>query len=381
VKNSIAADKDYFPFIDGLRGIAILMVVAVHTSQRIGNAAAGSFRFPALEHIVNSGARGVQLFFMLSSFTLFSSSKRRFMVDQFPKLSFYIRRAFRILPFWWIMVLFYVIREHQRLQEAFPSLFLYFGFIRFRPGTEVFPVGWSIFVEETFYLLLPVVFGYVLSLTAAVRFAVATWVLSFLWVIFAPKLGVPDTNAFIGLFPLTQWFCFGLGILAFYVFKHDLFKSEILSKKTAGLALDGIAFALLCAFVTGSDLHSAAIALSTMLMAAMHPAGIFGKIARNPILMRFGGYCYSIYLFHMALLDYFVPLTYRYITRAGLMPGWLRLWVDARFLIAFPVIALLSLGLGYLTFNGIEKPCVQLGRKVIAKLRPFHAAFLRQKRV
>jgi len=373
MKNSIAADKDYFPFIDGLRGIAILMVVAIHTSQRIGNDAAGSFHFLTLENVVNSGARGVQLFFMLSAFTLFSSSKRRFLVDQFPRLSFYIRRAFRILPFWWLMVLFYVIREHQRLQEAFPSLFLYFGFIRFRAGTEVFPVGWSIFVEETFYLLLPVVFGYVLSLTSAVRFAIVTWLLSFAWLFLAPKLGVPGTNSFIGLFPLAQWYCFGLGILAFYLYKHERFKLEILSKRTTALAVDGIAIALLCAFVTSDLQGAAALALFTMFIAAGNPRGVFGKIARNPLLMRFGGYCYSIYLFHMALLDYFVPLAYRRMAQAGLMPGWLGLWVDARFLLAFTVIAFLSLGLGYFTFNGIEKPCVVLGRKVIAKLKPIEA--------
>ena len=58
------------------------------------------FIWPALQ----AGARGVQLFFMLSAFTLFASSKVRFARDRFPALNFYVRRAFRILPLWWAAV-------------------------------------------------------------------------------------------------------------------------------------------------------------------------------------------------------------------------------------------------------------------------------------
>ncbi len=63
LKTSIAEEEGYFPYIDGLRGIAILMVVLVHTSQYVGNTHTGSFSNSYLESLVNAGARGVQLFF------------------------------------------------------------------------------------------------------------------------------------------------------------------------------------------------------------------------------------------------------------------------------------------------------------------------------
>lgn len=36
-----------------------------------------------------------------------------------------------------------------------------FGFIRFIPNIELVPPAWSLFVEETFYLMLPFLFLYI----------------------------------------------------------------------------------------------------------------------------------------------------------------------------------------------------------------------------
>jgi hypothetical protein len=75
--DSIADTRYYLSFIDGLRGLAILMVLAVHTSQFVGNDGKGIFLIPWIVPYLNAGARGVQLFFLLSAFTLFSSSRAR----------------------------------------------------------------------------------------------------------------------------------------------------------------------------------------------------------------------------------------------------------------------------------------------------------------
>ena len=45
---SIALKESYFSVIDGLRGIAILMILTVHTSQAAGNEHIGSFTIIAL---------------------------------------------------------------------------------------------------------------------------------------------------------------------------------------------------------------------------------------------------------------------------------------------------------------------------------------------
>src|SRR6266404_5384390 len=87
--STVAERKQVLPYVDGLRGVAILMVITYHLAQQ-----SGAFKVHALGALVGAGDRGVQLFFILSAFTLFTSSQKRFQTDRLPRLSFYIRRAF-----------------------------------------------------------------------------------------------------------------------------------------------------------------------------------------------------------------------------------------------------------------------------------------------
>jgi len=150
---SIAERKYYYPYIDGLRGIAVLMVLIVHTSQYVGNVHSGSFRFSFVEGFINSGARGVQLFFILSAFTLFNSSWVRYKVEKYAKLNFYIRRIFRILPFWIFVVICmaFIIGANHDINRIVTNISFAFGFVRFRPHVELVTGGWTLFVEESFF--------------------------------------------------------------------------------------------------------------------------------------------------------------------------------------------------------------------------------------
>jgi peptidoglycan/LPS O-acetylase OafA/YrhL len=222
---SIADKNIHLASIDGLRGIAVLMVLAVHTSQRVGNVAIGSFSSPTLEQFINAGARGVQLFFLLSAFTLFRSSKIKFDREMWPRRNFYIRRAFRILPLWWLVTALYTVLGNGDFMASVPSFLMYFGFIRYAPGVDIFPLGWSIFTEETFYLLLPLIFGFVTSIRRACMFFMALLSLALVWRVFAPSFSVPNQGEFIFLFPLSHWFCFGLGILLFLIYEQKSWKA------------------------------------------------------------------------------------------------------------------------------------------------------------
>ena len=85
-----------FAYIDALRGYAILMVIAVHSSQY--------FRDLPLQALLDQGARGVQLFFVASAITLCMSWTAR--DDGAPP--FYVRRFFRIAPMFYLALLFFV---------------------------------------------------------------------------------------------------------------------------------------------------------------------------------------------------------------------------------------------------------------------------------
>ena len=70
-------------YVDALRGIAILGVIMVHTSQY------GHYNVPKIiANIIDQGARGVQLFYLASAFTLFLSFKNRLSREKSPIRNF-----------------------------------------------------------------------------------------------------------------------------------------------------------------------------------------------------------------------------------------------------------------------------------------------------
>lgn len=359
-KHSIADKDNYFPAIDGLRGIAILMVLVVHASQFVGNDHVGSFTSSYLEKLVNSGARGVQLFFMVSAFTLFSSSYKRFKVDVFPKLYFYIRRAFRILPFWWLMICVIGLSRNIEFNKLIPSFFFYFGFIRYDSTYDINPQGWSLFVEECFYILLPLIFTYISNIKRSIIFTIICLFICYLWISFAPALKVPTANSFVFLFPLTHWYCFAIGILIFHI-KDDLLNILNRINGLKVILLDVLALISLATLVH-KNLIIASFSLMILFIVALDKRTFIGKLCLNNILIRFGGCCYSIYLFHVLLFGFISPYVNSLLKYMGLYNSS----VDIKLLIFFPIAALLSLGLGTISFRFIEKPCVVLGKKLIS---------------
>ena len=86
------------PWIDALRGLAILMVLANHVALVVPGLSA-----PLLA-LARFGQMGVQLFFVASAFTLCLSWQHRRADEQQPVRRFLLRRLFRIAPLYWLGV-------------------------------------------------------------------------------------------------------------------------------------------------------------------------------------------------------------------------------------------------------------------------------------
>jgi peptidoglycan/LPS O-acetylase OafA/YrhL len=83
-------------FLDVLRGIAALMVALYH----LGNSRPGGAAFYWVSHsLLNFGAFGVLLFFVVSGFIIPASLERRGSLSQF-----WIGRVFRLVPLFWLVV-------------------------------------------------------------------------------------------------------------------------------------------------------------------------------------------------------------------------------------------------------------------------------------
>jgi peptidoglycan/LPS O-acetylase OafA/YrhL len=155
----MGTEIEKYGWVNALRGYAILLVVFVHAGQHYA-------MFNHMQVLTHVGDLGVQLFFILSSFTLFNSySKRRMYEDGFVKRGFFIRRFFRIAPYYYFAGLLYVayavLVSHESINAA--GLVASFTFTNglYLPAINYLPPGgWSVGVEMLFYVTIPVLFKY-----------------------------------------------------------------------------------------------------------------------------------------------------------------------------------------------------------------------------
>lgn len=358
--NAIVDQRDYLSYIDGLRGVAILLVLLLHVSHTF---LSSGFRFEIFHQYTEAGARGVQLFFILSALTLFNSSSRRFLTDKRPYVMFYIRRFFRIYPLWVLVLLVWAFVNHRTFAEVLPSLLFVFGFLRFDGFFEVVPGGWSLFVEETFYALLPILFLKIKNLYSAMILLICLLLTQAIWSKLALSVGILHSNQYDFFFPLNHWYAFGLGIAAYFLIKHEALKSIARSKRKVML-LDLLMFIALASYLPKEPVLASASLVSLVVISSMR-SSLWFKLMNSRVLMQFGRYCYSIYLIHFILL-LGLPMA------GGALLGAIGLAgssAEIKILIILPLFALANLALAFVTFNLIEKPGIKLGKKMTTLLQ------------
>lgn len=146
-----------FPLLDGYRAIAAFMVLTTHVAFNTGE-----IRTPVLGPLLGRMDFGVTLFFLLSGFLLYRPWARAAMTaTPGPAVGGYsLRRAARILPAYWAMVIFtlLLLPEIQPVRwQAWP---VHLGLLHiYVPGftLEGLTQTWSLATELAFYVLLPVV--------------------------------------------------------------------------------------------------------------------------------------------------------------------------------------------------------------------------------
>lgn len=145
----------YYPALDGLRGLAILLVIFHH-----------NFRFV---HYFLFGWLGVDLFFVLSGFLITDILLQALGKPDFLK-NFYIRRVLRIFPVFYaaLIICLFILPSINKLhldvsyyKENQGWLWFYLQnwlFIFKEPhGDKILLHTWSLAVEEQFYLVWPLV--------------------------------------------------------------------------------------------------------------------------------------------------------------------------------------------------------------------------------
>ena len=158
--------------LDHLRALAILMVWFFHYQN-------GVFGHPQWTTTFTVGWTGVDLFYVLSGFLI--SSQLFALIKKGGSISlkeFYIKRFFRIIPIYLLVVAIYFLFPFFREKDTLPPLWKFLTFTQNlglnREGQGAFSHAWSLCVEEHFYLFLPIT---LLMLQYTSKFKNAWWLL------------------------------------------------------------------------------------------------------------------------------------------------------------------------------------------------------------
>ena len=236
-----------------MRGIAVILVLFSHFRYSFPiNILKSDDTLNLILSFFDFGGKGVQLFYILSAFTLFNSYYYRKQNGNSNVVSFYIRRFFRIAPLFYICLLAMILNNHYQIfqneiffqkrleldqinynitnvKQWYLSTFLFINGFFPKYIQSPYPGGWSIAVEFTFYMLIPILVNYITSFKKSLFFLIICFAISFaiesIVIIF--KLNGTIGDYFI-LSILHQLYFFSIGILFFFI-KNDIFKFNRMS--------------------------------------------------------------------------------------------------------------------------------------------------------
>ena len=368
---------DRIPALDGLRGVAVLLVMLYHAN------------------LLASGWVGVQLFFVLSGFLItrvLLQAQSGASVAR-ASLHFYLRRALRIFPAYFLYLLaglaLAAISPWGLRTDApgfWPAMiFVYNWYRAWAPSADLRWLDhlWSLSVEEQLYLLWPLL---ILGLRGRWRLCV----LMALFLIAAVWRGLIGAGALPGLHPAAGAYAASilspshldaaaagalvclwapwlqqrrhLGVAALAIGALALF---------AGMAANGWGVAPVrshgawltlgwpnslptaAQYVWGYSLLNLALAALLAWLVLRVPAL---PLLSSRVLRRVGLISYAAYLWHYPLAHALSPLVFR-IAEAS---GWP---LEACLLIWFPGYALVVFLIAAASYRIVERPCLSYARR------------------
>ncbi len=335
---------DYFPGIDGLRAVSVLLVMCNHVAHP-----------PSLTGWIK-GWTGVHVFFVISGFlitTLLLREEER--NGRVSLRNFYLRRVFRILPVYFAVLSLYLLICHTpmgaakwaQLREGLPY---YLSFLQeYRPDSvgTVFGHSWSLGVEEKFYLVWPFLFFVVLL----------RWRGSLARLL--PISAVMVALAVFGSHNLCRSY-FGIAVgctlaVVMHVPRTQNFVLKLAAVPTP-LVIASVAttYLLICAIGDAAVLlFDFAIAL--LIVHLLINRGLTRSAMSHPAMIWLGKRSYSMYLVHVLCIN----AVEKVIHPSGAFGFAVVIAVS------YAITALFS----HLLYVVIERNCISYGRKLTAKAR------------
>lgn len=355
--------KERIKVLDGLRGLAVLLVFLSHTSGR-DQTVAPFLNFLGLGHI------GVYLFFTLSAFLLgLGLFSKKF--DKRALKAFFIKRFLRIAPLYYLIVsaVFYYQTYSHTVTEKYlhikNGISGYWEHIFFYRGDGVF---WSIVSEMQFYLMVPIFVWIILRFKS--KGIIVLSILAILNFIFylAKYAGISDFILFLSPNTLERGtfidiFLPGVFIAYFVISKpHVIERYKTTLHKLANFLLivgGFVTLALVAKNFLGFNrifyefrFFSILFGLSFgVITLSLYQGGnrLLQNIFSNSFLRFIGRIGFSFYLLHMAVFQFI---------NSFILPE------PVKFITSFVVVTSIST----ITFYFIEKPSISFSYYLIKKL-------------
>ena len=346
-------ERRYFASLDGVRCLAILPVVFHHSTPR------------PLEGLAGKGPLGVHLFFAVSGFlitTLLLRERRQTGAIQLPH--FYARRALRIFPLYYLVLVVYVLRavlvlEPSPMREHFIGNVIYFSTYTSNFMVDygvahpvIFAFAWSLATEEQFYLVWPPALRLLGGRLSPALLAAALLVVDLGAERGALRALLGAGVLFSAVTSISTPICLGcLAALALEAPGGFRMLGPLLCHRIASpLALAG----LLALVAWGAPLlwiHVAMVALVASVC-VREDHGL-RALFEQPLVARVGVVSYGIYLFHVGVIA---------AVRMALPSAWLGEGV-AGMVAVFAASAALSFGLASVSYRYFEGPLLRLRQR------------------
>lgn len=380
------------PGADGLRAIACLLVVWHHTTQRFNPENAASW-IQAIHFFGMRGEVGVSLFFVLSGCLLSLPFWNAFVnSERLPSLHTYmINRAARIIPAFWINLIFCTLVAYWVFDQSINWWRLISGlfFINSYHYSSFFPAElngplWSIGLEVSCYLLLPIVLFSIIRSTRKLFHAFAGLIA---WILVLQLLNPVIISEFMtgkeskgwqyGLtggakqwLPywnidsfFSQFLCGSLAALIIVALtSRDFKKSTVFDLSTLLFAISAIWLVATRLTPGAPDSFTKqpyvaplyAILMAAVLVSASMSTQIC-KILDNRLFRWIAKLSFSIYLWHMFLIVIIERRILDSYVYYGLTDAWQ--WV-----LISSMVLLISIAIAAMSWRFIESPVLHLAR-------------------
>ena len=302
----ITSSGFYLPQVDGLRFVAIFMVVCIahipnFINQKIFN---GSFVTGYWWQFSLDGVFGVQFFFIISGFVLGHHFAKKYIHnDEKADLkNYYLRRLTRMEPPYllaliiFFIALVFIIKKYE-FAQLFPHFIASFFYVHnevFHQNSYVMPVAWTLEIEIQFYILAPL-----LALLYHLKKRELRWGI-FLFLILANTYYWFNVWHGMHVFKFLHYFLCGM-------FMADLYVEKIKFPGPSRAAfIIGIASLILLPFIEGLYSTSGYIIKNLLMVLVFYTTltnkGLIKIFSFAPIAI-IGGMCYSIYLIHEQVIS------------------------------------------------------------------------------